>query len=111
MDESNWTAWQHALYAGHIDTAELLRLPAAPAAAASAAAAPPAAGPAAGEGAAPFMDVDDIPSLLLPPPIIPTRTMGHNYLQNRVHIQLKLGIPGRAPAIRLVYVKCPWAGK
>lgn len=103
MDESNWTAWQHALYAGHMDTAELLRLPAAPPATAATAAAPaPAAGPAAGDGTAPPMDVDDIPSLLLPPPIIPTRTMGHSYLQNRVHIQLKLGIPGRAPAIRLV---------
>lgn len=27
VDEAGWTPWQHALHRGHIETAELLKLP------------------------------------------------------------------------------------
>ncbi|CAG8601874.1 21079_t:CDS:2 [Gigaspora margarita] len=36
-------------------------------------------------------NTDLIPSLLLPPPIIPLRIYGHNYLDKKFHIQLTLG--------------------
>ncbi|CAG8534348.1 4022_t:CDS:2, partial [Cetraspora pellucida] len=35
--------------------------------------------------------LDSIPSLSLPPPIIPLRIYGHNYLDKKYHIQLTLG--------------------
>ena len=94
-----------------MEAAALLRRPTAAAAAAAAAVAATARGPEAdamdiqdrGDGL-PMLDLDAIPSLSLPPPIIPTRTMGHSYLENRVHLQLKLGIAGVVPPIRLVCV-------
>ena len=61
------------------------------------------AGGAADDAMAP-LDLDAIPSLSLPPPIIPTRTMGHQFLENQVHVQLKLGIAGRIPAVRFLCV-------
>jgi len=27
FDDAGWTPWQHALFSGHIETAELLKLP------------------------------------------------------------------------------------
>ncbi|KAF7980881.1 hypothetical protein HWV62_36049 [Athelia sp. TMB] len=53
-------------------------------------------------------DMDAIPSLSLPPPIMPHRTYGHNYLDNRFLIQITLGsgvfsgeAPDSPPAVRL----------
>lgn len=37
------------------------------------------------------IDIDTIPSLSLPPPIIPFRIYGHNYLDKKYQIQLTLG--------------------
>ncbi|CAG8568265.1 9275_t:CDS:2 [Ambispora gerdemannii] len=37
------------------------------------------------------LDVNTIPSLLLPPPIIPVRIYGHNYLDKKYHVQVTLG--------------------
>lgn len=37
------------------------------------------------------LDVDTIPSLSLPPPIIPFRIYGHNYLEKKDYMQLVLG--------------------
>ncbi|RHZ82191.1 hypothetical protein Glove_112g42 [Diversispora epigaea] len=36
-------------------------------------------------------NIDSIPSLLLPPPILPLQIYGHNYLDKKYHIQLTLG--------------------
>lgn len=36
-------------------------------------------------------DIDHIPSLSLPPPIMPHRTYGHNYLDRRFLVQVSLG--------------------
>lgn len=52
-------------------------------------------------------DIDAIPSLSLPPPIMPHRTYGHNYLDKRYLVQVSLGpeiSPSSncsAPAVRL----------
>jgi CDK inhibitor PHO81 len=37
-------------------------------------------------------DIDHIPSLSLPPPIMPHRTYGHNYLDRRYLVQVSLGL-------------------
>ncbi|CAG8459568.1 27087_t:CDS:2 [Dentiscutata erythropus] len=37
------------------------------------------------------INMDSIPSLSLPPPIIPLRIYGHNYLDKKYHVQLTLG--------------------
>lgn len=53
-------------------------------------------------------DMDAIPSLSLPPPIMPHRTYGHNFLDKRFLIQITLGSgifsgdePDALPAVRL----------
>jgi CDK inhibitor PHO81 len=54
-------------------------------------------------------DIDHIPSLSLPPPIMPHRTYGHNYLDRRYLVQVSLGLEatsdshpeGFGPAVRL----------
>jgi len=113
QDESGWTAWQYAIYAGHMETAALLKAAASDAietttvSSASSAAAPPAAAAAASATTAattvpatavddddmPPLDLDGIPSLSLPPPIIPVKIYGHSFLENKVQVQLKLGNP------------------
>ncbi|CAG8554771.1 11064_t:CDS:10 [Acaulospora morrowiae] len=42
-------------------------------------------------------NVDPIPSLTLPPPIIPLPIYGHNYLDKKYHIQITLGHPSTKP--------------
>jgi CDK inhibitor PHO81 len=37
------------------------------------------------------LDLDDIPSLSLPPPIIPLRIYGHHYLDHKILLQIELG--------------------
>jgi CDK inhibitor PHO81 len=41
----------------------------------------------------PVMDIDHIPSLLLPPPIMPHRVYGHNYLGRSYLVQVSIGHP------------------
>ncbi|RIA87384.1 hypothetical protein C1645_777448 [Glomus cerebriforme] len=38
-------------------------------------------------------NINSIPSLTLPPPILPLRIYGHNYLDKKYHIQITLGHP------------------
>jgi CDK inhibitor PHO81 len=57
----------------------------------------------------PEADIDHIPSLSLPPPIMPHRTYGHNYLDRRYLVQVSFGLEASSdrrsgsfkPAIRL----------
>ncbi|KAG0308647.1 phosphate system positive regulatory protein pho81 [Dissophora globulifera] len=44
------------------------------------------------------LDMDIIPSLSLPPPIIPFRIYGHNYLDKKYQINIKLGHISHEPA-------------
>ena len=46
-------------------------------------------------------DIDLIPSLLLPPPIMPFRIYGHNYLDGSYLVQVALGHPFTSPTARL----------
>jgi CDK inhibitor PHO81 len=40
------------------------------------------------------IDADGIPDLSLPPPIIPLRRYGHNFLDNKAFVQLSFEVPG-----------------
>lgn len=48
------------------------------------------------------LDVDLIPDLSLPPPIMPFRIYGHNYLDKKALIQLSLGHPNTSRSLRPV---------
>ena len=93
-DESQWLPWTYALYHGHVQVAKLLQV--------SATMTPDSL---PGTGIRPMapsglfgteMDVDinsidAIPSLSLPPPIIPFRIYGHNYLDKKCLVQIQFG--------------------
>ncbi|KAL9125311.1 MAG: hypothetical protein Q9217_005469 [Psora testacea] len=55
--------------------------------------------PAQGNAARAPVDADGIPSLELPPPIIPLRRYGHNFLDNKTFIQLSFEAHGPGPII------------
>ncbi|KND03503.1 uncharacterized protein SPPG_00987 [Spizellomyces punctatus DAOM BR117] len=95
-DESNWLPWTYALYRGHIRVARLLELqgvespisqelvlaqdvgikPMAP------------SGLFSEESNPEDMDIDALPDLSLPPPIIPFRIYGHAFLDKKHYIQV-----------------------
>ena len=50
--------------------------------------------PAAGNSAGVTLDADGIPDLSLPPPIIPLRRYGHNFLDSKTFVQLTFGAVG-----------------
>ncbi|KAI8840518.1 hypothetical protein BC829DRAFT_446957 [Chytridium lagenaria] len=96
-DETDWLPWTYALYKGHIETAKLVEVVAVPVkeevrtvnSTMEMGFMPMA--PSAlfiedveMEG----MNIDSIPSLSLPPPIIPFRIYGHNYLEKKSYLQL-----------------------
>lgn len=82
-----WAECVHLLLAAHRDAAAAASLKEPPAP-------PPLQAPAGAPSSAPPMDDldegDGIPSLYLPPPIIPFRTYGHNYLDKRSLLCLSL---------------------
>ncbi|ODQ63901.1 ankyrin [Nadsonia fulvescens var. elongata DSM 6958] len=45
-------------------------------------------------------DLDDIPDLSLPPPILPLRRYGHNYLEQNIFVQLYFNTENRTPPIK-----------
>ncbi|KAF8897214.1 hypothetical protein BD779DRAFT_1489617 [Infundibulicybe gibba] len=51
----------------------------------------PVDSPASSNGVPPESDIDHIPSLSLPPPIMPHRVYGHNYLDKNHFIQISIG--------------------
>ncbi|KAJ3280080.1 phosphate system positive regulatory protein pho81, partial [Borealophlyctis nickersoniae] len=100
-DEYDWIPWTHALYRGHIEVAKLLEVP-------------NGMGGVGGMGgismdlvvadggikpmapsrlfvediATGDVNMDDIPDLSLPPPIIPFRIYGHAFLDKKCYIQI-----------------------
>ncbi|KAJ3085363.1 phosphate system positive regulatory protein pho81 [Quaeritorhiza haematococci] len=105
-DESDWLPWTHALYRGHIAVAKLLEVPSiTPVANGSLPSVSSAADVVGKKDIKPMapsglfgesnhdddVDMDSIPSLLLPPPIIPFRIYGHNYLDKKYHVQINFG--------------------
>ncbi|KAI9144988.1 hypothetical protein BKA69DRAFT_1052414 [Paraphysoderma sedebokerense] len=137
VDETSWTAITHAIYRGHISTANLLAAKSnlhpfiTPSASTTSAVSSPLPGDTPSESIgskrspslvsggpvskrqatitpiAPSelftskfadaesemsdLDLDSIPSLSLPPPIIPFRIYGHNFLDKKYQIQVSLG--------------------
>jgi len=90
-DEAGWTPWQHALYTGHIEAAELLKL----SNSSSRKESPRNSDPTDNKPSASSLenDMDLIPSLELPPPMIPCKIYGHHYLDRKTQVQIKLGNP------------------
>ncbi|KAL1623050.1 Karyopherin transporter [Diplodia seriata] len=94
-DEKGLTAMYYATWEGHLECMKLLasvsqdnpmQPPAAPA--------PPmlSAGPPPSSTPQPMaMEVDGIPDLSLPPPIIPIRRYGHNFLENKTFVVINFG--------------------
>lgn len=62
---------------------------------------PPALGPMVGSSAPEPMslDPDAIPDLELPPPIIPLRRYGHNFLDTKTVVQINFGTDGEQPLV------------
>ncbi|CAO3690052.1 unnamed protein product [Rhizopus microsporus] len=94
-DENGKTALYYAAWEGHMDCVQLLidagcETETAQDALSNANTASPEAGEADGE-------LDVIPSLSLPPPIIPFRIYGHSYLDKKYQVQISF----RQPPIRL----------
>ncbi|OAD01793.1 hypothetical protein MUCCIDRAFT_144012, partial [Mucor lusitanicus CBS 277.49] len=98
-DENGKTALYYAAWEGHMDCVQLLLdagcevEPVTEIMSASAPQSPPTAKASEDDD----MELDVIPSLSLPPPIIPFRIYGHNYLDRKYQIQISL----RQPPIRL----------
>ncbi|KAH9272810.1 hypothetical protein BASA83_005016 [Batrachochytrium salamandrivorans] len=106
-DDNGWLPWTYALYHGHIQVASLLAVSDTHIASAVVSSKVPDTvsllKPMAPSRI--FMDdvsstsvmqeldlnMDDIPSLSLPPPIIPFRIYGHNYLEHKMNLQIHFG--------------------
>ena len=106
VDDSKWTPQRWALYRGHIRLAQLLQVnelldepiatdskelsedlkPMAPSELLGVSPAQESMG--SGGIQSEVLSVDSIPSLLLPPPIIPFRLYGHNYLDGKYYIEI-----------------------
>ncbi|KAI8622272.1 hypothetical protein BC830DRAFT_751718 [Chytriomyces sp. MP71] len=104
-DETDWNAWTYALYHGHIEEAKLLEIEDLSSSAIKGAAGvakvieeiQPMAPSALFTGKMDTsihviedLDLEELPSLSLPPPIIPFRIYGHNYLDNKYLVQVNL---------------------
>lgn len=108
VDEFGNTAVYYAAWFGHRSCIGLLmtafsRLPAS-----RQAASPLLISPLSQDGESMDSDLDLIPSLSLPPPIMPYRVYGHNYLDKSCLIQVtvghpssRFGDPSYGPAVRL----------
>ncbi|KAJ3196624.1 phosphate system positive regulatory protein pho81 [Irineochytrium annulatum] len=98
-DENDWLPWTYALHRGHIEIAKLLEVSVeGPSGVAGVKASPIHNRIQPMAPSALFVDdmdmdganLDSIPSLSLPPPIIPFRIYGHNYLDKKVYLQVNL---------------------
>ena len=115
VDDSGWTPFLHALYAGHMEAAALMRCSPELAAARAVRTSPPSplvgslkpadappAQPTQQHAAMDVLDLDGIPSLALPPPILPTKVYGHQSLKENAQLHVRLGGAGQPP-LTLVY--------
>ncbi|KAL0949128.1 hypothetical protein HGRIS_009212 [Hohenbuehelia grisea] len=89
-DELGNTAVHYAAWYGHHDCVHTL-LNATPTLTAKNPIAPPAPGTPSEMEVEPMSEIDFIPSLSLPPPIMPHRVYGHNYLDKVYLVQVTLG--------------------
>lgn len=104
-DEKGLSAIYYAAWEGHLECMSLLRSRSQAMAAEAPSGPPPlhqiSLGPTPKDIStnSDFMslDIDGIPDLSLPPPIIPLRRYGHNFLDNKTFIQIYFDEPGSDP--------------
>lgn len=105
LDEKDLPALYYAAWEGHLECMNLLivlrgedKKEASPKAAQVM---PPALGPISqSHGPEPMsLDPDGIPDLELPPPIIPLRRYGHNFLDTKAVVQINFGADGEQPLV------------
>jgi CDK inhibitor PHO81 len=89
MDEKGLSAMYYAAWEGHLECMKLLSSIAKPARVSSLVQAPQIAPQLASSAPLPVsIDIDGIPDLSLPPPIIPLRRYGHNFLDTKIFVQI-----------------------
>lgn len=100
VDEKDLPAMYYAAWEGHLECMKLLT-PFNSRIQASALAAQPTLGPMdSSSGPAPMaLDPDAIPVLELPPPIIPLRRYGHNFLDTKTVVQLSFDDTEESPLV------------
>lgn len=105
LDEKDLPALYYTAWEGHLECMNLLtalqsdsRMQPSPKAAQVL---PPTLGPLASSSAPEPMslDPDGIPDLELPPPIIPLRRYGHNFLDTKTVVQINFGAEGEQPLV------------
>lgn len=104
LDEKDLPALYYAAWEGHVECMNLLtalqssRNEWSPR---TAQVVPPTLGPlASSSGPEPLsLDPDGIPDLELPPPIIPLRRYGHNFLDTKTVVQINFGAEGEQPLV------------
>lgn len=101
MDDSGWTPYHHALYNGHLAVAESIRC--SPALAAGQALTSMSNDLQLVSPLQTFNsdDLDSIPSLSLPPPILPSKVFGHKCLDKHAQVHIRLGWADHPPVILL----------
>ena len=96
MDEKGLSAMYYATWEGHLYCMTPIALARGDRSATNLARLGPGRGTpstSSSRGPQPARDPDGIPSLSLPPPIIPLRRYGHNFLDNKAFIQITLQAP------------------
>ena len=88
LDEKEFSAMYYATWEGHLQCMKLLNSTVAGAVEVPRTLKNPLISPLPTTSAPAPLDADGIPDLSLPPPIIPLRRYGHNFLDNKTFIQL-----------------------
>lgn len=95
LDEKGLSAMYYATWEGHLECMKLLSSTDIKIQDVPRSVLPQTLAPSAPESKAPPpLDADGIPDLSLPPPIIPLRRYGHNFLDNKTFIQLSFEATG-----------------
>lgn len=94
LDEKGYSAMYYATWEGHLQCMKLLNSTDARTMEVPRTMTHPLISPAHKSSAPVPLDADGIPDLSLPPPIIPLRRYGHNFLDNKTFIQLSFEAVG-----------------
>lgn len=94
LDEKGYSAMYYATWEGHLQCIKLLNSTDVQSMGIPRTIQHPLISPVPKSSAPMPLDADGIPDLSLPPPIIPLRRYGHNFLDNKTFIQLSFEAPG-----------------
>lgn len=94
LDEKGYSAMYYATWEGHLQCMELLNAIDAQRTEIPRNMTHPVISPTPKSSVPTLLDADGIPDLSLPPPIIPLRRYGHNFLDNKTFIQLSFEAAG-----------------